>query len=254
MQFQSRYGERHARTHTHTSRQHRNIRILVYFLFRTWKFATNRSAYEMNTSWGLVQLVATKQCSSTQYASLIYKDAARHTTLFCGCKLLVQRNTKCEHRTHANSCHYVYRPVFKHECVHTLRKTRAKLESHDLACVFILWFQNMRIGQYFQYSRHLCSSQTWTIQQCVCHHFHFSGRNEDQFGCQTNTYTHDPRSSDKLPLWARPNIRYELRSEAYFQEVQKLYITSLSLTRRQARGPYSSTCFFAITYLDVKYR
>jgi len=41
-------------------------------------------------------------------------------------------------------------------------------------------------------------------------------------------------TSTLCPL-ARPNIRYELRSEAYFQEVQTTYITFLSLTRRLAR-------------------
>jgi hypothetical protein len=150
------HARTHKHTHTHTPGQHRNIRILVYFLFRKWKFATNRSAYEMNTSWGFVQLVATTQCSRWQYASLIYKDAARHTTLFCECKLLAQRNTTCQDRTHVNSCHYVNRLVSKHENMHTLRKTRVKLESHDLACVSILWFQNTTIGQYFQYSQNFC--------------------------------------------------------------------------------------------------
>ena len=154
MQFQRRYGE--TNTHTYTSRRHRNIRILVYFLFRKWKFATNRSAYEMNTSWGLVQLVATAQYSRTQHASLIDMDVARHATLFCGCKLLVQRNTTYQNKTHANSCHYVIRLASKHVSVRTLRKTRAKFESHDLACVFTLWSENIRIGQHLQYSRNLC--------------------------------------------------------------------------------------------------
>ena len=50
----------------------------------------------------------------------------------------------------------------------------------------------------------ISASQTWTTQQCVCQQInsHFSGRNEGQFGCQTNTHTQDPRSSFESPLQA----------------------------------------------------
>jgi hypothetical protein len=88
----------------------------------------------------------------------------------------------------------------------------------------------------------------------VCHHlnFRFSRRNgisvwvAKQILVRTRAVTKvisQVTSTGTLYPRARPNIRYEIRSGAFFQEVQASYITCtfLSLTRRPARGTYRLT-------------
>jgi len=231
-----------ARTHTHTHTRRRNIRNLVYFLFRKWKFVTNRSAYEMNTSWALV-LVATTRRSRTKYAytwqqcsSLIYNDAARHTTLFCRCKLGVQRNTTCLYKTHANSCHYVvYLLVSKHEwCTHYVRDM-PNLNYMTLHVYSVCGSETTESHNTSNIPE-TSVSQTWTIQQWGCHHknfLHFPVHSEGQFVCRTNTYTHDPRSPAKSPLQAHFIRRHVPISATNF---------AAKHISRKYRGPTSRSC------------
>jgi hypothetical protein len=171
--------------------------------------------------------------------------AARHTTLFCGCTLLAQRNTTCQYRTRANSCHYIKRLLSKHEILHTLHKTRVKLESHlPCTCIHpvVPKHEDLTIFSIFPKPL-LITDMNYTATRLSTHHL-LIFRTQRRSVWVPNKYAHagskvisQVASTSTLYQRARPNVRYELRSEAYFQEVQTPYITFLSLTRLPARGP-----------------